>query len=360
MTSNPDNALAIALWDKADTMHACNDAFAAVLPAVSHLMVPGTPYETLMQAAVAAGAIASATDDPSAWLAHHLARQGDGEWSDVVEAAPGRWYRVSAAKLTDGSTVIGWADVSADHARARELQLSEARYRDLLELTPTLVLVLSGEQVLFCNAHGARVLGYDSADALQGMSLTAVLDRDAGRLRHRDGSLLPATMRETPLDDGGKKYTLLIAEPVTDVDPADRDSLTGLPGRAGFLACLRDAVALADRGKVALLLIDLDHFKTVNDTLGHAVGDRLLCEVAARLSACLPADGFVARIGGDEFAVIHPDIEEAEQASALVQEIEAVLAEPVMSNGQALHTGGSIGITLYPDHAKKAEDLLKG
>jgi len=358
VTTDFDTTLAIALWDDAGSMMACNDAFAALLPAVSHLMVPGTSYEAILQAAVAAGAIASAQDEPEAWLSRHLARWRRGSMNDIVETAPGRHYHMATARLADGSTVTAWADHRGEH----ELQQSEARYRELLELTPALVLVHGGDRVVFCNANGAALLGYDSPDSLRGMPLAAVLDRDAQRLHRGDGSDLPANVREAPLDDGDKHYTLLIADPVTDVETTDTDSLTGLPGRTGFLQHLQEAVAQArtDGGKAALLLIDLDHFKTVNDTLGHAVGDRLLCEVATRLRSCLPAGGFVARIGGDEFAVIHPDITGAEQASELAQAIEAVLADPVMSQGQALHTGGSIGITLFPDHAKKAEDLLKG
>ncbi len=354
--------LAIALWDDTGAMMACNDAFAAMLPAVSQLMVPGTSYEALLQAAVGAEAIASAKGDPEAWLSRHLAGWRSGAMSDVVETMPGRRYRLATAGLAAGGTLTVWADISADHAREQELARSEARYRDLLELTPALVLVHGGEHLVFCNGHGAEVLGYDSPDSLRGMPLASVLDRDTQRLRRRDGTLLPAKVRQTPLDDGDKHYTLLIAEAVSESDASETDPLTGLPGRAGFLERLEACTvqAKADGTMAALLLIDLDHFKTVNDTLGHAVGDRLLCEVARRLSACLPAGGFVARIGGDEFAVIQPDIAGADQASELAQAIETVLAEPVMSQGQALHTGGSIGITLFPEHAKKAEDLLKG
>ena len=300
MTTDFDTTLAIALWDDAGSMMACNDAFAALLPAVSHLMVPGTSYEAILQAAVAAGAIASAQDEPEAWLSRHLARWRRGSMNDIVETAPGRHYHMATARLADGSTVTAWADHRGEH----ELQQSEARYRELLELTPALVLVHGGDRVVFCNANGAALLGYDSPDSLRGMPLAAVLDRDAQRLHRGDGSDLPANVREAPLDDGDKHYTLLIADPVTDVETTDTDSLTGLPGRTGFLQHLQEAVAQArtDGGKAALLLIDLDHFKTVNDTLGHAVGDRLLCEVATRLRSCLPAGGFVARIGGDEFA----------------------------------------------------------
>lgn len=358
MTTDPDNTLAIALWDATGAMMACNDAFAALLPAVSHLMVPGTSYEALLQAAVGAGAIASARCDPEAWLSHHLAGQRSGSTDDIVEIMPGRRYRIATARLADSGTVTVWADHPGEH----ELQQSEARYRELLELTPALVLVHSGEHVLYCNGHGAEVLGYDSADSLQGMPLAAVLDRDSQRLRRGDGSLLPANVQETPLDDGDKHYTLLIAEAVLEDDASDTDPLTGLPGRSGFLERLEACTVhvKADGTMAALLLIDLDHFKTVNDTLGHAVGDRLLCEVATRLRACLPADGFVARVGGDEFAVIRPNIASADQASELAHEVEIVLAEPVMAEGQTLHTGGSIGITLCPEHAETADDLLKG
>ena len=356
------STLALALWDDAEAMLARNEEFAAVLPAVAHMMVPGVSYEVLLQAAVGAGAIASAQDDSCGWLARHLSQQRGGEPGDIVEMLPGRFFRLATAQLANGYRVTGWSDITVEREHEQGHRQSEARYRELLELTPAVALVHDGDRVLFCNSRGAATLGYDSADALQGLLLATVLDQDTQRLRRGDGTLLEGKTSEAPLDDGDRCYTLVIAEITPDREPADNDPLTGLAGRGHFFERLQHFTRQAEASgtMVALLLIDLDHFKTVNDTLGHAVGDRLLQEVATRLRGCLPADGFAARVGGDEFAVIRPGITGAEQVSELAQAIETVLAEPVMSQGQALHTGGSIGITLYPDHAESAEDLLKG
>ena len=139
------------------------------------------------------------------------------------------------------------------------------------------------------------------------------------------------------------------------------DSLTELPNRTLFLDRLEQAVAEAsgDGTKVAVLFLDLDHFKNVNGTLGHAAGDSLLREVAERLRGCVRAGDTLARLGGDEFAVVQTRLTSAKQAVALAERMAAALAEPAIIDGQPLHTGASIGITLFPDDAASTADLLK-
>ena len=142
---------------------------------------------------------------------------------------------------------------------------------------------------------------------------------------------------------------------------AHHDMLTGLPNRTLLADRVTQAIARAHRvdGRVALLFLDLDRFKIVNDSLGHLMGDLLLKAVAARLSACLRDGDTAARPGGDEFIVSLPDVADAPEAATVAARIIAALARPFEIEGQVLHAACSIGIALYPDDGDGAESLIR-
>ncbi len=144
---------------------------------------------------------------------------------------------------------------------------------------------------------------------------------------------------------------------------ATRDPLTGLPNRMLVNDRLEQGIAKAARknGQLAFMFIDLDRFKTINDSLGHDVGDELLKRVAARLSACVRSSDTVARLGGDEFAVILENLQSNDQEGAqnVAEKMIASLASPIMINNQHLNTSCSIGIGLYPDDGADPQTLMK-
>ena len=142
---------------------------------------------------------------------------------------------------------------------------------------------------------------------------------------------------------------------------AYHDSLTGLPNRALLADRLERAmlaVARTDR-KLAVMFIDLDRFKTINDSLGHLTGDDLLREVASRLCRAVRASDTVARLGGDEFVVVVPGIRLADECEALARKIIEALAEPFPIDGRSLHITPSIGISMYPDDGADVETLMR-
>ena len=141
---------------------------------------------------------------------------------------------------------------------------------------------------------------------------------------------------------------------------ASHDSLTGLPNRRLFLDRLDQALAHARRndGHLALLFIDLDNFKTINDSLGHAAGDAVLCAAAVRLQQLVRASDTVARLGGDEFIVLLDGADDPAAIGHLAEKALEALARPVMHKGQALLSGGSIGISRYPHDATGATELI--
>ena len=142
---------------------------------------------------------------------------------------------------------------------------------------------------------------------------------------------------------------------------AHHDTLTGLPNRAMFAERAREAVAHARRHDKtsALLFLDLDNFKQINDTLGHEVGDNLLRQIAARLRAAVRGDDFVARIGGDEFCVLVQDIPEPREAAAVAQKLVYELGKPYTVDGVQLISGASIGIACVPHDGEDVGTLLR-
>ncbi|WP_024514224.1 EAL domain-containing protein [Bradyrhizobium sp. Tv2a-2] len=178
-----------------------------------------------------------------------------------------------------------------------------------------------------------------------------------------DGRLVE--IRNVPVASGG---WLATHEDVTERIKAEEriahlahyDALTDLPNRVLMRGHLQRRVAeLADGKPFSIFYIDVDEFKTVNDTLGHEAGDELLRQVAARLRSCVGAHDLVARLGGDEFAIIKAGTRERDALTALADEIMLKLQAPVACKGQELPIDASIGIAIAPDHGASIEDLLK-
>jgi diguanylate cyclase (GGDEF)-like protein/PAS domain S-box-containing protein len=142
---------------------------------------------------------------------------------------------------------------------------------------------------------------------------------------------------------------------------AHHDSLTGLPNRVLFRERLEDALKKSSKGKsmVSVMCLDLDRFKSVNDTLGHHVGDLLLQEVSRRIQGCLRNGDIAARLGGDEFAVIMPAITSQEAPTSIAWRILDALAQPVMIQEQTIVTGTSIGIAMSDDRDISSDGILK-
>ncbi|OGB24785.1 MAG: hypothetical protein A3I66_21130 [Burkholderiales bacterium RIFCSPLOWO2_02_FULL_57_36] len=138
------------------------------------------------------------------------------------------------------------------------------------------------------------------------------------------------------------------------------DELTGLPNRRLLKDRLQQLIAHATRQRrqVAVLLIDLDGFKSVNDTLGHAAGDQLLRAVAQRLTACLRAEDTACRYGGDEFVVVLPELGSAEAATTAINKVRACLQAPYVISGREMPVTASIGCALYPGDGQAYHELI--
>jgi len=189
--------------------------------------------------------------------------------------------------------------------------------------------------------------------------------------RHKNGSVFPEWLSLAAIkNDGGpvQEYVAVFSD-ITQRKQneeqirrqANYDALTGLPNRTLLLDRLSQALAGARReGRmVALLFGDLDRFKAVNDSMGHVIGDNLLQQVAERLRACVREADTVARFGGDEFVVILEDVKHADDAAEVAKKIIAHVDQPFTLGGREVFIGCSIGVTLFPDDANDASEMLR-
>jgi len=178
--------------------------------------------------------------------------------------------------------------------------------------------------------------------------------------RHKDGHVYPQFMRiDTIFDDNGEvSKCVCIFSDITEKKQAEEqikhmalhDTLTDLPNRILYVDRLHQALAMARRQETSfgLLYIDLDHFKPVNDTLGHAAGDTLLKLAAQRMLECVRETDTVARVGGDEFAVVLPAVQSRQNATMVAEKIRKKLETPFEVNGKEVHISSSIGCAIYP------------
>ena len=189
--------------------------------------------------------------------------------------------------------------------------------------------------------------------------------------RRKNGEIYPKllTINAVYDDRGGLTHYVGVFSDISRIKATEEklerlayyDSLTGLPNRMLFRDRLNHEVAMARRHntKMAVMFIDLDRFKYVNDTLGHSAGDRLLVEVAERLVDCVREADTVARLGGDEFVVILSDLSEGQWAGGVAQLVIDAVSRPVELEGQEVFVGASVGIGVWPDDGERSETLIK-
>jgi diguanylate cyclase (GGDEF)-like protein len=245
------------------------------------------------------------------------------------------------------------------------LVVANDRLAEILGMDPSSITPGVTADVILARAVGASTLQQADIDSmrisiqqLQSARLPADSTRDLA-----DGRTL--AVHFVPMQDDGWLLTL---EDISERKQAEarithmahHDALTGLPNRVRFHDCLSDAVARSQRGETsAVLLLDLDHFKAVNDALGHPVGDALLQEVSRRLRASVREIDVVARLGGDEFAILQCSACQPQDAIMLAERLIGELCQPYELSGHHVVIGTSVGIALLPGDGDNPDQLMK-
>ena len=270
------------------------------------------------------------------------------------------------------------------------LRASEERYRDLFELSPLPMWVWDDETraILAVNDAAVNHYGYSQDEFLrmnvrdiwalgdQTQYEESLRDRSHEQTLHlqrqhrtKDGRIVDVEITAQPFMQVGRPVWLTLVNDITGRKQAEErlmhlahyDVLTNLPNRVLFYDRLKQALAQAKRNQwiTGVMFMDVDRFKNINDTLGHAVGDLLLQQVSERLVRSVRSGDTVGRLGGDEFAIVLSNLSSAQDASLVAQKIMANFNEPFKLEGAEVFVTASIGITLYPEDSTEQDALIK-
>lgn len=335
-------------------------------------------------------------------IARHLAAVADHLRSadPVVHDAPLTLARVPTSAPDELDVLVESVNNMQVKTRSalNALQDSQARVRLVLDSTSEAIFGTDTKGICtFANPASLRMLGYAHESDLVGRPIHALIHHtypdgrhypveecairiatQAGREHHcnneyhwrADGTSFPVEYWSRPMYKDGELIGSVVAfNDITQRKLAEEelhqlayyDNLTGLPNRQLFNDRLHQAIGDAKRRhrQVALMLLDLDRFKVVNDTMGHEAGDILLQEISARLKRSVRVNDTVARLGGDEFALIFTDVEESRYIGQCAQKVLAQFDTPIIIGGREVFSGASIGIALYPSDTIDADELLK-
>ncbi|MDB5729825.1 MAG: hypothetical protein JWQ00_3030, partial [Noviherbaspirillum sp.] len=260
-------------------------------------------------------------------------------------------------------------------------------YRTLVETCPDAILIQHDGRFSFANRAAADLLGVTDAGQLIGGSMHdfieaerradmhwvntpgATMWRKEATIRRFDGGVLHVDIHAAPFMHRERTAVMLTLRDITALKQsaeelaylAHYDALTGLPNRTLFHQRLDHALRIAARPgrSLEILFLDLDRFKEINDTLGHAVGDLVLKETAQRLQAILRESDTVARLGGDEFVVLVENVDEPHRGGTIAAKILAAMVPPLTSGAHTLRIATSIGISHSPADGVDADTLLK-
>ncbi|MEG4282036.1 EAL domain-containing protein [Microcoleus sp. A006_D1] len=322
----------------------------------------------------------------------------DRQYRIVLNSGEVKWVQDSAkfSKNENGDIIIDGValDISGRKQAESALRQREQRFRSLIENATDITIILDADGIFrYISPSVKRILGYGPHHAIGRSALETVHPEDCTaiaqtlqkalanpktsqspveyRVRHRNGSWCYVEAVATNLlHDPAVNGIVINCHDITQrklaeeqlLHEAFHDSLTGLPNRALFTDRLEHSLRLAKRRKdylFAVLFLDLDRFKVVNDSLGHAIGDQLLVAIARRLEACLRAGDTVARLGGDEFVLLLEDIDGVNEATSIVNRLQKKITSPILLDGHEVFITASIGIALSSGEYEEPINLLR-
>ncbi len=357
-----------------------NKKYSEIYNRSSDLFEHGARLQDTIRVGVARGDYPEAIGREEEWLAERLTRLYQPGERHEQTLADGRVILIEERLTEDGGVIGLRVDIT-------ELKQREASFRLLFDSNPVpmIVCALDGERILGVNDAAVEHYGYSRAEfeKLTIRNLQAFdselpwagdhsSDEQAARTwKHvrADGALIDLAIYSRQLIHGDQPAILLALMDITERKRAEarlafmaqHDSLTGLPNRNLLRQQMDDVLLHTRRGaeKVAVLVLGLDNFKAVNDTLGHGIGDKLLRGVAKRLRSTLREEDILARLNSDEFAIIQSGVARPEDAVLLARRLLEAIGDPYLLDGHSVVIGASIGIAVSPGDGDESEKLLK-
>lgn len=357
-----------------------NKKYSEIYNRSADLFQPGAFLKDTLRIGVERGDYPEAEGCEEEWIAERLARLKQPGSRHEQTLADGRVVLIEERLTADGGVIGLRVDIT-------ELKQREASFRLLFDGNPVPMIVCAqdDERILSVNDAALSHYGYARADFeklkiahLQAFESEAPWtgsqtseERVARTWKHikADGSLIDVAIYSRHLVFDDKPAVLLALMDITERKRAEarlafmaqHDGLTGLPNRILLRQRLDELLVHTRRSgdKIAVMFLDLDNFKAINDTLGHAIGDKLLKGVTKRLKSSLREEDAVARLGSDEFAVVQSGVERPEDVAFLARRLIEAISEPYLFDGHTIVSGVSIGIAIAPGDGDDAEKLLK-
>lgn len=378
---------AVSLFNQDAQLELCNSEFGRLLELPETLTRPGTSIREMFRFNAERGEYGSG--DPDQITRSLMQRVREPSKHHFERTRPnGKTLEIRGVPLAEGGFVTVYTDITERRHSAEREQLAQKVYSH----SPAgIIFTDEAHRILSINPATTQMTGCEPFE-LQGQTVFSLIEFEAGQsaqemseqlvmrgtwngelaVTQKNGQTFPAGTRINRVDDPQSglpaHYVWILADITERKEAEDRmrhiaqtDALTGLPNRMALLMRLAQILPDARRHqwKVAMMFLDLDRFKTINDTLGHQVGDELLREVACRLSRLVRESDFVARLGGDEFVIILPAISTPADAATVASKITATLSTPIEADGHELHTSPSIGISIFPDDGTDGNTILK-
>src|SRR5258705_13126452 len=357
-----------------------NSKYAEMYGRSSDLFRPGARLEDTIRVGVARGDYPEAIGREEEWIAARLKKLYQPGARHEQTLADGRVILVDERLTEDGGIIGLRVDIT-------ELKQREASFRLLFDSNPVpmIVCALDDERILGVNDAAVEHYGYSRAE-FEKLTIRSVQafetelpwggdrsndEQTARTWKHvrADGTLIDLAIYSRQLVYADQPAVLLALMDITERKRAEarlafmaqHDGLTGLPNR-NLLRQHMDEILLRTRRsveKVAVLVLGLDSFKAVNDTLGHGIGDKLLRSVAKRLQSTLREEDILARLNSDEFAIVQGGLTRPEDAVLLGRRLLEVIGEPYLLDGHSVVIGASIGIAMAPGDGDESDKLLK-
>ncbi len=377
------------LWDSDDRLVLMNGRFKQLFPDIAKTMKPGIRFEDSLRMFIRQGLVPVAGGDVETWTAERIEQHRNPDEPYELHLADQRCLLVSERRTGDGQTVSTFTDISERVRSQEQLRDSEKQLREILQISPIGVGItrLSDARLVFANTKLAKLFGY-KLEELRGFNTIRFMAdrkerREILRALSRDGHLLNQEVERTRQDGTsiwfqlsmelitfeGEQSVLWWAYDITGqkqireqlAQLANYDMLTGLANRRLFQDHLRRTLARTRRrgGIGALLYVDLDGFKEVNDTLGHGFGDSLLAESGKRIQACVRESDLVSRMGGDEFTLIVEEMPDDSSAETVAEKVLLALSLPFIRDGKEASISASIGIAYFDGKRPDGDVLLR-